>query len=153
MTSHLYAATVFVHLAGAIVWLGGMVFAHFALRPAAMQALEPPARLPLMTSALGRFFRLVTVAVLAILLSGWVLLARVGMAQAPLGWHVMFGLGLVMALVFAYIYARLYPVLGKAVQAQQWPVAAGVLNRIRSLVVINMCLGFLAVASAVLARG
>ena len=152
MPSLLYAALVFVHLASAIVWLGGMVFAHFALRPAAMQLLEPPARLPLMAKAMGRFFRLVAVAVLAILLSGWLLLGRVGMAQAPVGWHAMFAFGVVMALIFAFIYARLYPVLSKAVAAQQWPAAAGALNRIRVLVFINMCLGFLAVASAVLAR-
>jgi uncharacterized membrane protein len=105
-----------------------------------------------MAKALGHFFRLVAVALLAILLSGWLLLARVGMAQAPVGWHVMLALGVVMALIFAFIYARLYPILSKAVAARQWPAAAGALNRIRVLVFINMCLGFLAVASAVLAR-
>lgn len=152
MTSHSYAALVFVHLASAIVWLGGMVFAHFALRPAAMQVLEPPARLPLMAKALGHFFRLVAVAVLAIVLSGWLLLARVGMAQAPVGWHVMLALGIVMAVIFAFIYAKLYPALSRAVAAQQWQAAAGSLGRIRSLVFVNMCLGFLAVASATLAR-
>lgn len=152
MTSHWYAALVFVHLVSAIVWLGGMVFAHFALRPAAMQLLEPPARLPLMAQAMGRFFRLVLFAVVAIVLSGGLLLARVGMAQAPVGWHVMLALGLVMATIFAFIVARLYPALRTAVTAQQWPVAAGCLNRIRGLVIFNLWLGFLAVASAVSAR-
>jgi uncharacterized membrane protein len=152
MTSQLYAALMFVHLASTIVWLGGMVFAHCALRPAAMQLLEPPARLALMAQALGRFFRLVAVAVVAIVLSGWLLLARVGMSQAPVGWHIMLALGLVMAAIFAFIYARLYPVLAKAVAAQQWQAAAGSLNRIRGLVFINMWLGLLAVASAVSAR-
>ncbi len=95
MTPLVHAALVFAHLAGAIVWLGGMVFAHFALRPAAVLVLEPPVRLPLMAQALGRFFRLVAVAVVAIVVSGWVLLARVGMAHAPVGWHVMLALGLV----------------------------------------------------------
>ncbi len=117
-----------------------------------MQLLEPPARLPLMAQTLGRFFRLVAVAVVAILLSGWLLLARVAMFQAPVGWHVMLALGLVMAVIFAFIYARLYPVLSKAVAAQKWQAAAGYLNRIRGLVVINMWLGFLAVAAAVSAR-
>jgi len=148
----LHALLVFVHLTSAIVWLGGMVFAHFALRPAAMQVLEPPARLPLMAQALARFFRLVAIAVIAILVSGGWLLGRVGFAQAPLGWHVMLALGLVMAGVFAFIYTRLFPALVKAVAARQWPVAAGALNRIRQLVVVNMGLGFLAVAAAVAAR-
>lgn len=152
MTPALYAALRFVHLAGAIVWLGGMVFAHFVLRPAAAQTLEPPARLPLMAQALGRFFRLVTVAVAAVVLSGGLLLARVGMAQAPVGWHLMLLLGLVMAAIFAVIRGWLYPRLARAVAARQWPAAAGVLNRIRVLVMVNLALGFAAVAAAVVAR-
>lgn len=148
----MYASLLFVHLASAVVWLGGMVFAHFALRPAAMQLLEPPARLPLMTLALGRFFRLVAVAVVAILLSGWLLIARVGLAQAPVGWHLMLAIGVLMALVFAFIYVRLYPALRAAVAAKQWAAGASVLNRIRGLVFVNLCLGFLAVAAAAYAR-
>ena len=152
MENAVYASLLFVHLASAVVWLGGMVFAHFALRPAAMQLLEPPARLPLMTLALGRFFRLVAVAVVAILLSGWLLIARVGLAQAPVGWHLMLAIGVLMALVFAFIYVRLYPALRAAVAAKQWAAGASVLNRIRGLVFVNLCLGFLAVAAAAYAR-
>ena len=152
MENAVYVSLLFVHLASAVVWLGGMVFAHFALRPAAMQVLEPPARLPLMTLALGRFFRLVAVAVVAILLSGWLLIARVGLAQAPVGWHLMLAIGVLMALVFAFIYVRLYPALRAAVAAKQWASGASVLNRIRGLVFVNLCLGFLAVAAAAYAR-
>lgn len=152
MENAVYASLLFVHLASAVVWLGGMVFAHFALRPAAMQVLEPPARLPLMTAALGRFFRLVAVAVVAILLSGWLLIARVGLAQAPVAWHLMLAIGVLMALIFAFIYLRLYPALRAAVAATQWPAAAAVLNRIRGLVFVNLCLGFVAVAAAAYAR-
>ncbi len=65
----------------------------------------------------------------------------------------MLALGLVMAGIFVFIYARLFPVLVRAVAAQQWQVAAGSLNRIRGLVFVNLCLGFVTVASAVLARG
>ena len=39
----------FLHIAAAIVWLGGIVFMLFALRPAAAQ-LAPPQRLPLPAS-------------------------------------------------------------------------------------------------------
>ena len=152
MTSSTAAVLVFLHLVSAIVWLGGMVFAHFALRPAAVAVLEPPQRLPLMALALGRFFRLVAAAVIVILATGVALLARVGMAQAPVGWHVMLTLGLVMAAVFAVIFVQLYPALTRAVAAREWPAAAGALNRIRVLVMVNMGLGFAAVAAAVSAR-
>ena len=152
MTSSTAAVLVFLHLVSAIVWLGGMVFAHFALRPAAVAVLEPPQRLPLMALALGRFFRLVAAAVIVILATGVALLAREGMAQAPVGWHVMLTLGLVMAAVFAVIFVQLYPALTRAVAAREWPAAAGALNRIRVLVMVNMGLGFAAVAAAVSAR-
>jgi len=46
----------FLHFAAVVVWIGGMVFAHFCLRPAALATLQPPQRLPLMAAALGRFF-------------------------------------------------------------------------------------------------
>jgi uncharacterized membrane protein len=52
----LYTALLLLHLLAAIVWLGGMAFVHFALRPAAETILEPPQRVPLMVAALRRFF-------------------------------------------------------------------------------------------------
>ena len=47
----------FVHLLGAIAWVGGMFFAYFCLRPAAMEVLDPPRRLPLWSATFARFFR------------------------------------------------------------------------------------------------
>ncbi len=152
MQQPILVLALFIHIAAAIVWLGGMVFAHFALRPAATALLQPPQRLPLMAAALGRFFKLVAVAVLAIVGTGLWLLLRVGMAQAPMGWHIMLLLGLVMAAVFAYIFAACYPRMRNAVAQEQWPLAAQALNRIRQLVALNMVLGFVTVAAAVSVR-
>ena len=42
----LYASLKTVHLLAIIVWLGGMVFAMFFLRPA-LATLEPSVRLPI----------------------------------------------------------------------------------------------------------
>ena len=47
-----------LHLLGVVVWVGGMFFAHMALRPAATELLEPPQRLPLLQATLMRFFTL-----------------------------------------------------------------------------------------------
>jgi uncharacterized membrane protein len=152
MSLPVHLLLIFVHLLAAIVWLGGMVFAHFALRPAAVATLEPPLRLPLMVAALGRFFRIVAVAVVAILLTGFALLAQVGFAQAPAGWHAMATIGVVMSVNFAFIYARLFPRLSERVAARTWPDAAKVLDRIRSLVLVNLWLGVAAVAAAVFVR-
>ena len=59
----------FIHLAGVVTWVGGMAFAHFCLRPAAL-ALPPAQRLGLWGAVLGRFFRIVWVAIAVIVVSG-----------------------------------------------------------------------------------
>lgn len=152
MPPTLQALLLFVHLVGVVIWVGGMVFAHFVLRPTAVERLPAPVRLPFMAAALGRFFRLVAMAVGAILASGLALLLRVGFAQAPLAWHLMFASGLVMAAVFTWIYAVQHPRLRQAVAAADGPAAAATLDRIRRLVVFNLGLGLLTIAVAVSIR-
>ena len=141
-----------LHLLSVIAWVGGMFFAHFCLRPAAMETLEPPQRLSLWTATLRRFFRFVTIAVVLILLTGALLFLPVGFQGAPLGWHVMLALGVVMAGVFAYIYAGLYPKLVKNCRNAAWADAAQVQNRIRQMVSLNLALGVIAILAAVSAR-
>lgn len=148
----MHTTLLFLHLAATIVWVGGMAFAHFCLRPAATALLQPPQRLPLMADALGRFFTIVAGAVVLILATGFAMLSRAGMSNAPIGWHVMAGIGLVMSVVFAVIWLRLHPALRRHVAAQEWPQAGQVLQRIRPLVAFNLVLGVLAVAAAASAR-
>ncbi len=141
-----------LHLIGAIAWLGGMFFAYFCLRPAAAQVLQPPQRLPLWSATFARFLPLMAVAVVVILASGLHMLFSVGFGAAPLGWHVMFGVGLVMAVVFAVVYLHLFPQLKAHCAASSWPEAGAALNRIRQLVALNLVLGAVVVVAAVSAR-
>lgn len=143
---------IFLHLLGAIAWIGGMLFAHFSLRPAAIEVLDPPRRLPLWAATLARFLPYTAVTVLVILATGIALLLQVGFRQAPIGWHVMLALGLVMAAVFAYIYLGLFPRLRDRCAAADWPAAALALNGIRRLVTVNLVLGLCTVIAAVSAR-
>ena len=53
----IYAALKTVHVLAIILWIGGMAFAHFFLRPAVAQ-LEAPVRLRLMHDVLGRFLHM-----------------------------------------------------------------------------------------------
>jgi len=46
----------FLHVLGAVIWVGGMFFAYMALRPAAASLLEPAQRLPLWQETFRRFF-------------------------------------------------------------------------------------------------
>jgi uncharacterized membrane protein len=150
----MHATLLFLHLAAAILWVGGMAFAHFCLRPAAVEVLQPPQRLPLMAKALGRFFPLVAAAVVVILVTGFALLlgSGEGLKGAPPGWHLMLSLGLVMSALFVMIYVRLNPALQRHVAAQEWPQAGAVLDRIRKLVTVNLALGVATVAAAASAR-
>ncbi len=141
-----------IHLLSAIFWLGGMSFAYFCLRPATVEVLEPAQRLPLWAATFARFLPLTALAISALLLSGLAMLMRVGFAHAPLGWHLMLTLGLLMSAVFAYVYLGCYPKLRQACQDAAWPQAATELNRIRQLVALNQLLGLGTVVAAVSAR-
>ena len=153
----LYATLKLLHLLAAIVWLGGMFFAHFFLRPAA-QTLEPAQRISLMHGVLQRVFAAVTAAVVTLLASGlWMvghtakLAAQAGGSFAmPLGWTMMAALGMVMAVIFGYIRLSLFPQLHRAHQTAHWPEAGKVLAQIRTWVGINLALGLAVVAVATL---
>jgi uncharacterized membrane protein len=132
---------ILVHLLGAIALIGGMFFAYFCLRPAAVEVLDPPKRLPLWSAALRRFLRYMVIAVVLIIATGLAMLLQSGFARAPIGWHVMLALGLVMTAVFVYIHAALYPKLPTHAAAQAWPAAGAVLNDIRRLVAFNLIEG------------
>lgn len=136
------------HLAGVIVWIGGMFFAHFCLRPVAALQLPPPQRLPLMTAVLGRFFAAVAVSVVAILGSGFAMASISGYAGGTVGRHLMMGIGSAMALIFAVIYLRLYPQLRSRIEAGEWQAGGAVLDRIRRLVLLNLGLGTLTMVAA-----
>lgn len=153
MTASIHSILVLLHLLGVVAWVGGMLFAHFALRPAAAEVLEPPLRLKLMLAAFRRFFAGVAVSVVVILATGFALIAPVGLAAAPAGWHLMLATGLVMAAIFAVIHAVHYPRMCRHVEASEWPLAAQVLARVRQLVATNLVLGIVTIAAAVLARG
>lgn len=144
----LYAILKTLHVLAIVVWVGGMVFAHFFLRPAVAR-LEPPVRLRLMHDVLGRFFRVVLVASLLTLGSGVWMLGRVarqvvqsgGSFQMPLAWTVMAVLGVAMVAIFLHIRFALYRRLERAVAAQQWAAAGQALAQIRQWVAVNLGLG------------
>lgn len=129
-----------------------MFFAYFCLRPAAAEILDPPKRLPLWVATFEKFFRFTAIAIALILISGFTILIQIGLQSAPTGWIIMMAIGLVMTLVFCYVYLILYPKLRMLCSASAWPPAALALNSIRRLVGINLVLAVCAVAAAVSTR-
>jgi uncharacterized membrane protein len=144
----IYAILKLLHILAIVVWIGGMVFAHFFLRPAAMQ-LEPPQRIRLMHAALQRFFSAVLVSIGVVLVSGLWMIGRLAKetVQAgrsfnmPLDWTIMATLGIVMMAIFGHIRFALFKRLGKAVAASDWPAGGAALASIRTWVGINLVIG------------
>ena len=142
----------FLHIAGVVVWVGGMFFAYVCLRPAAVEVLEPPLRLTLWKRVFDRFFPMVWLAVGLILATGFTMLTELGFAAAPLNLHLMFASGLAMVGVFVGVVTVPFQALKEAVEARNWPAGGVALGRIRQLVGFNLLLGFVTVALATLGR-
>jgi uncharacterized membrane protein len=139
-----------LHVMSVIVWIGGMVFAHFFLRPS-LAVLEPPSRLALMAAVLGRFFRAVMVAAPLAWVSGLWMLDRAARAVAesggvflmPVYWSLMAALGTVMLGIFLVIRFGSYRALLQALNGGNESAAAAALGRVRQWVVVNLALGVL----------
>ncbi len=154
----LYALLKTAHVLAVVLWVGGMVFAHFFLRPS-LAVLAPPQRLALMHAVLGRFFAAVAVAVAVVLASGLWMVGRVarqavaggGSFAWPLDWSVMTALGLVMTAVFVFIRLGPYRRFARAVRSETWPEAASALAVVRRWVLVNLVLGVGVIGVALLA--
>jgi len=144
----LYAVLKSIHLLALIVWIGGMFFTLFCLRPS-LTVLEGPMRLRLMHEVLRRFFGVVSVAAVLVLLSGaWMLSSAARSASnagigfnMPLDWYAMIGLFFLMLVVFGHVRVVLFPRLARAVTAQRWADGAAALGAIRWDVTLNLVVG------------
>lgn len=142
-----------VHVLSIILWLGGMMFTLFFLRPA-LAALDPPTRVKLMADVLGRFFRAVLIVAVATLISGFWMMGRVakqavqagGSANVPTEWIVMAILGVLMVAIFGHIRFVLYKRLRLAAERGDWPAGGAVLTSIRVWVGANLAMGIAIVA-------
>jgi uncharacterized membrane protein len=155
----MYDIAKLLHLISAIVWMGGMTFMLFALRPAVMALMEPQPRARLMADVWRRFFAIVAVAVVVLFTTGTHLYTTAfkaakaaGGSGVPLGWNLMLVIGLVMILIFGHIYFAGFRKFKRAVAAAQWPVAAKAAGQIQALVMTNFVLGWLAILAVRLVR-
>lgn len=139
-----------LHLLAVVTWVGGMIFAHNSLRPAAVRVLEPPLRLELWVQVFRRFFVLVWISVVVILITGYWMLFNYfgGFAGAGTHIHIMHGAGLVMVFIYLHVFFAPYRRLKQAVIVQDYPLAGAHLNQIRKLVGINILIGLLVITVA-----
>ena len=153
----LYAALKLLHVLAIVFWVGGMAFAHFCLRPS-VTMLQPPERLRLLHAVMKRFFAGVLVAALLALASGLWMIGRVAKESVqaglnfamPLDWTIMATLGIVMIAIFGHIRFALFKRMSRAVQASDWPAAGAAMASIRQWVLVNLVIGVLVIAIALL---
>lgn len=144
----LYATLKVLHFLSVIVWLGGMFFTLFCLRPGAAR-LPPAERVPLMQAVLQRFFGIVQWTALVTLASGGWMVGRVASTtkatgapfNMPLEWTIMAGLGLLMVAIFGHVRFALFRRVQRASAAQDWPAGAVALKAIRDWVAVNLTIG------------
>ncbi|HXP30450.1 MAG TPA: CopD family protein [Stellaceae bacterium] len=129
------------HSLAAVVWVGGMFFAHQVLRPAA-GPLDPAVRLPLWERVLGRFFLWVWACVILLLASGYGMFAA---GVRGIYVDIMQTIGIIMMLIFAHLYFAPWKRFRRAVAAGNFPDAAAQLAQIRKIVGINLVLGLIVV--------
>ena len=142
-----------LHTLSAVVWVGGMFFAHQVLRPAAA-ALEPGPRLALWSRVLGRFFAWVVAAIVLLLVTGYAMVFGVyaGFGGIGLHIHLMQGIGILMMLLFFHLYFAPWRRFRTAVARQDWAEGGRQLGQIRTIVTINLALGVIVVAIATSGR-
>jgi uncharacterized membrane protein len=144
-----WALALALHQLGAIIWVGGMFFAHMALRPAAGALRDSPVRLSLLQRVFSRFFLWVWSAILLLWASGlWIFLVMYG-GKAGLHVHLMMGIAALMTAIFAVIWFLPYRRMKAAVTAEDWSGAARQMAMIRGLVLANLVLGLVTSVLAV----
>ena len=149
-----------LHLIAGIVWMGGMTFMLFALRPAALASLDAQPRALLMAEVWKRFYVLVLLSIALLFTTGTHLYTATfraaklatGQGGVPLGWNVMLVLGLAMMLIFGHIYFAGFKKYKRAVAAGQWPIAAKAAGLMHTMTLVNFTLGWLAILAVRLVR-
>jgi len=146
------AIAITLHILSAVIWVGGMFFAHMALRPVVASLLEPPIRLPLMSQVLTRFFPWVWLSVVVLWATGFWMISGAGMGNFAMYIHIMLMIAAIMTVIFAYIFFIPFPRLKEAVANKNFPEAGKELAPIRKLIGINLVLGLITIVVAAAGR-
>lgn len=143
-----------LHLLAIVVWVGGMFFAYVVLRPSAAEILQAPERLSLWDKVFKSFFTWVWLSIFLVLFSGFYMVYLFGgLANLPPYINLMLLLGIVMTSIYVYVYFKSYALFNLQVNRKEWPDAGATLATIRKLVGLNLSLGMLVIAVAILGRG
>lgn len=140
-----------LHILGVVIWVGGMFFAYMVLRPVVNQLLPSPQMLKFWQTVFSSFFHWVWLSITVILASGLHMISEMGgFGRLPFNVYLMFAIGFMMMLIFIYVFFTAYRKLKRYVAAEDWESASIALVQIRVLVGLNLILGFVTIAIAIL---
>jgi len=139
-----------MHVLTAVIWVGGLFFAYFVLRPVAAGMLETHDRLNLWRKVLKRFFLVVWISVIILFSTGyWMTLSLFGdVVHVPHYISVMQVLGILMVLIFFYVYFSTYQRLQKHLMIDNYGPASKILGEMRRFFGINLFLGVIVILVA-----
>lgn len=143
-----YTLALAVHALAALAWVGGMLFVQLILRPA-MAEMTLPLRLALWRRVLPRFFALVWVSIIALLVTGYGVLLlgyRGGFTGGGMHIEIMQVTGLIMIIAFCYLYFGPFQTFKAEVDSENHGLAVAAMTRIRRVVAFNLVLGLATVA-------
>lgn len=142
MTAVLIAA----HTLAAAIWVGALFYVLKAL-PKGMAAIGPADRVRFAAAAAPRFFAMVAVAALVLLVTGYALPAFLygGLGATPGYVHAMAMCGWIMIGVAGAAWIGPAAILRRAARSDDPAVGAPALGKLRLYVVINAVLGSAAI--------
>ncbi len=137
---------IMLHILAAVIWVGGMFFAHFVLRLAA-GAMADQDRLALWGRVFGKFFPWVWAAIAVLLVTGYGMVfdRYGGLGALPLYLNLMHGLGVLMVLIYLHLWFAPYKRFRRALESGDPTTAAKPLGQIRLMVTANLFLGLVVV--------
>jgi uncharacterized membrane protein len=148
---HSYAIAMALHTLAAVVWVGGMFFAHLILRPV-MAERSAPERLAVWREVFPRFFFWVWVSIIVLLVTGYSTLLlgfKAGFTGGPGHVDIMQLIGLTMIALYFQLFFGPWQGFKRAFAALDYPKAAEYQVRIRHIVTVNLILGMISIVVGV----
>ena len=131
-----------LHQLSAVIWVGGMFVAYFAVRPASA-SLDPSSRFLLWKNIGSKFFPIVGIACIALVGTGYAIIFEYsgGFSNAGIHVHIMQLTGWLMIGLFGHLIAVPYRKLCKSVNKGNNEESAIAIAGMRRIIAINLILG------------
>jgi uncharacterized membrane protein len=149
------ALIVFLHIIGAVIWVGGMIAIRVAVHPALQAIDENRTKLGTTLRIVGRLFNLVLPFVIIILITAILMAVGLGFKHSPLYWivHLKETIWTIMAINYTYMYLKRAKAQ-RLFNSGDLPGAKAQVAKFANLLLpINIVLGIVAIYSGVVLRG